>query len=152
MLTHHNLKKIGSRNLPLAGGDAPPLLPMTDSGGGSVREKEKAFLAEIIEKVNDLFDGELTDQDKLVYVNNVIKGKLLESDKLRQQATNNTKEQFSNSPDLNSEIKEAIMDALDAHTEMSTQALNSTTIQKGLKAILLDQSKLWETLREKGAA
>lgn len=35
----------------------------------------------------------LTDQDKLVNVNNVIKGKLLESAKLRQQATSNTKEQ-----------------------------------------------------------
>ena len=42
----------------------------------------------------------VTDQDKLVYVNNVIKGKLLESETLRQQATNNTKEQFANSPDL----------------------------------------------------
>jgi len=29
--------------------------------------------------VNDLFSGELTDQDMLVYVNDVIKGKLLES-------------------------------------------------------------------------
>jgi hypothetical protein len=60
-------------------------------GGGSVQEKQKAFLNEIIKKVNDLFEGELTDQDKLVYVNNVIKGKLLESETLRQQATNNTK-------------------------------------------------------------
>ena len=33
--------------------------------------------------MNDLFEGELTDQDKLVYVNNVIKGKLLESETLR---------------------------------------------------------------------
>jgi len=37
--------------------------------------------------VNDLFEGELTDQRKLVYVNNVIKGKLLVSETLRQQAT-----------------------------------------------------------------
>lgn len=42
--------------------------------------------------MNDLFEGDLSDQDKLVYVNNVIKGKLLESDTLRQQAANNTKE------------------------------------------------------------
>jgi hypothetical protein len=55
---------------------------------------------EIIEKVNDLFEGELTDDDKLVYVNNVLKGKLLESRLLMQQAANNTKEQFANSPDL----------------------------------------------------
>ena len=67
----------------------------------------------------------MTDQDKLVYVNNVIKGKLLESETLRQQATNNSKEQFANSPDLKTELLNAIMGALDAHTLMSTQALNS---------------------------
>ena len=43
-----------------------------------MHEKEKALLAEIIAKVNDLFEGDLTDDDQLVYVNNVIKGKLLE--------------------------------------------------------------------------
>ncbi|WP_197446896.1 hypothetical protein [Tautonia plasticadhaerens] len=85
---------------------------MTEAGGGSVQEKQKALLNEIIQRVNELFEGELTDQDKLVYVNNVIMGKLLESEKLRQQATHNTKEQFANSPDLKSEIMNAIIDAL----------------------------------------
>ena len=56
-----------------------------DAGSGSVQEEEKALLKEIIKKVNDLFEGELSDQDKLVYVNNVIKRKLLESEKLQQQ-------------------------------------------------------------------
>jgi type I restriction enzyme R subunit len=52
--------------------------------------------------VNDLFEGELTEDDKLVYVNNVLMGKLLESDLLMQQAASNSKEQFANSPDLSS--------------------------------------------------
>ena len=81
--------------------------------------KRKPRLAEIIEKVNDLFDGELTDEDKLIYVNEVIKRKLLESETLKQQATNNSKEQFTNSPDLQSELMNAIMAALGAHTAMS---------------------------------
>jgi type I restriction enzyme, R subunit len=124
---------------------------LTESGGGKVHEKERVLLNEIIEKVNDLFDGELTDQDKLVYVQNVIKCKLLESETLRQQATSNTKEQFANSPDLKQELVGAIMGALDAHTAMSTQALNSPFIQDGMKDILLNYARLWETLREKKA-
>jgi type I restriction enzyme R subunit len=128
---------------------APLLEPITEAGSGELHDKEKAFLNEIIEKVNDLFEGELTDQDKLVYVNNVIKGKLLESETLRQQATNNTKEQFANSPDLKSELLNAIMGALDAHTLMSTQALNSATVQNGMKDILLNHAGLYETLRGK---
>jgi len=150
VLTHHHLKNTGPTPMILNDGPTPKLEPITEAGSGSVQEKEKARLAEIIQKVNDLFQGELTDQDKLVYVNNVIKGKLLESETLRQQATNNTKEQFANSPDLKTELLNAIMGALDAHTLMSTQALNSPLVQSGMKDILLNNAGLWESLRDKG--
>ena len=106
--------------MPLYAGPTPKLEPITEAGSGILQPKEKAYLNEIIERVNDLFHGDLTDQDKLVYVNNVIKGKLLESETLRQQAASNTKEQFANSPDLKTELLNAIMGALDAHTAMST--------------------------------
>ncbi len=150
VLTHHKLKNQGKRTLPLGVGE--PLPPMTESGGGQLQEKEKARLAEIIEKVNTLFEGELSDDDKLVYVMNVLKGKLLESDILVRQASNNTKEQFSNSPDFDSEQMNAIMDALAAHTTMSKQALDSERIRRGLKEILLGPAKLYESLRERGEA
>ncbi|WP_206186454.1 hypothetical protein [Thalassospira lohafexi] len=89
------------------------------------------MLSEIIEKVNSLFEGDLTDDDKLVYVNDVIKTKLMESHTLTQQAVSNSKEQFANSPDLNAELFNAIMDALAAHTSMSKQALDSKKVQGG---------------------
>ncbi len=94
-------------------------MQITDAGSGSVQEKEKAYLLEIIARVNDLFQGELTDDGRLVYVNNVLKGKLLESQILVQQAANNTKEQFANSPDLSAELMNAIIDAYTAHSTMS---------------------------------
>lgn len=148
VLTHHHLKNLGKRAMPLDEGETPKLQPITESGSGDVQEKEKAYLREIIEKVNDLFEGGLSDQDKLVYVNNVIKGKLLESETLRQQAANNSKEQFANSPDLKTELLNAIMGALDAHTAMSSQALNSEQVQRGLKDILLNNARLYEALRD----
>jgi type I restriction enzyme, R subunit len=152
VLTHHNLRNLGKRPLPLNEGETPKLAPITEAGSGSVQEKEQALLNEIIARVNDLFEGELSDQDKLVYVNNVIKGKLLESETLRQQAANNTKEQFANSPDLKTELLNAIMGALDAHTLMSTQALNSAAVQSGMKDILLNNAGLYETLRSDASA
>ena len=82
----------------------------------------------------------------------MIKGKLLESPTLQQQAANNTKEQFANSPDLHAGILNAIMGALDAHNLMSTQALNSPTVRSGLKDILLNYAGLWETLRNQAAS
>jgi type I restriction enzyme R subunit len=43
------------------------------------------------------------------------------------------------------------MGALDAHTLMSTQALNSPTVQAGMKDILLNHAGLYETLRAQAA-
>ena len=154
VLTHHKLKELGKRDLPLdeESDTDTKLKPLTDAGGGEVQEPLKVKLSEILSKVNDLFEGELTDDDKLVYVNNVLKGKLLESDLLHQQAMNNTKEQFANSPDLASEIMNAIMDALAAHGSMSKQALGSDRVRTGLKDVLLGPAGLYEALRERSTS
>ncbi|KQZ94309.1 type I restriction endonuclease subunit R [Mesorhizobium sp. Root157] len=148
-LTHHSLKSQGRLPLPIDGDEKAKLAPLSEAGSGSIQDKEKALLAEIIAKVNDLFQGELTDDDQLVYVNNVIKGKLLESKELVTQASNNTKAQFANSPTLADEILNAVMDALSAHTVMSKQALESQKVRDGLKDVLLGPGQLYEALREK---
>ncbi len=122
---------------------------MTEPGSGEVQQKEKALLNEIIARVNTLFEGELSDDDKLVYVNNVLKGKLLESEILVQQAASNTKEQFANSPDLATELLNAIIDAFEAHSTMSKQALDSEKVRHGLKDILLGPAQLYEALRNR---
>ena len=113
------------RILGTAGGPAAStsdtVTPPPESSGKPSDTTKKRSPIEIIEKLNDLFEGELTDQDKLVYVNDVLKGKLLESETLQQQAANNTKEQFASSPDLNRELLNAIMGALDAHTSTRTR-------------------------------
>ncbi|CAJ0778051.1 hypothetical protein R8510_04443 [Ralstonia chuxiongensis] len=84
-----------------------------------------------------------------MYVNGVLKGKLLENETLVQQAMSNSKEQFANSPDLKDALMHAIMDALEAHTTMSTQALGSERVREGLKDILLGPAQLYEALRSK---
>ncbi len=150
-LSHYALRGRGVALMLLRQGQSPKLEPITEAGSGTVQDKEKARLAAIIEKVNELFDGELTDQDRLVYVDTVIKMKLLESKTLLEQATSNTKEQFATSPDLDSELLTAVMAALEAHNTMSTQALNSDKVRAGLKDILLNYAGLWEALRAKSA-
>lgn len=151
VMTHHNLKNLGKRTLVLSEGETPKLEPIAEAGSGRVQEKEKVYMGEIIEKLNDLFGSDTTDQDQLVYVNHVIKGKLLESEVLIQQAASNSKEQFAASPDIDRELANAIIEALDAHTAMSTKALNSESVKRGIKDILLNHAALWERLRERAA-
>jgi type I restriction enzyme R subunit len=80
VLTHHKLKQQGDAALVLgeAEGDYK-LPPMTAPGSGQLQDKDKVRLSEIVAKVNDLFDGELTDHDMLAFVEN-IKGKMMESE------------------------------------------------------------------------
>ncbi len=147
VLTHHTLKDRGRQPMGLNADGSYKLAPMDAVGSGSVQEKQQAYLAEIIAKVNGLFEGELTDDDQLVYVNGVLKGKLLENETLMRQAVSNTKEQFAHSPDLKDALLHAIMDALEAHQSMSAQALGSERVRDGLKDILLGPAQLYEALR-----
>ena len=88
-----------------------------------------------------------SEQDQLRYVNGTILGKVAESAILQQQAANNSREQFANSPDLQTELQNAIIESYDAHTAMSTKALNSPLVMHGLLDILLNHSGLYERLR-----
>ncbi len=151
-LTAYTIKNIGDARNNLSEGDPAKIYPTTETGSGSVQDKTKVALAELIARVNDLFEGDLTPGDKLVYVNDVIRGKLMESEKLIEQAVNNTKEQFANSPDLTSELINAVMDALTAHTAMSKQALESEKLREDMKGVLLGVGRLWEGLRERGVS
>lgn len=148
VLTHHKLSHRGQRNLGLSDKDAPKLNPMTEVGSGVVRDKQKALLNEIIDQLNTLFGSDTTDGDQLSYANTLLE-KTLESEILQKQSASNTKEQFANSPDITNEILTAIIDSMDAQTELSTRALNSTAIREGLKVILLNQLGLYEKLKSR---
>ena len=148
-LTHHTLKKQAKQSMSLNQDGTYKLQPMDAMGSGSVQEKEKAYLVEIIKKVNGLFEGELTDGDQLLYVDGVLKGKLLEDQTLIQQSGSNSKEQFNSSPDLRNSLRNAIMEAWDAHQVMSSQALSSERVFEGVLDTLLGPGQLYEMLRVK---
>jgi type I restriction enzyme, R subunit len=147
VLTHHNLKNQGPRTLPLGAGDATYLAPITEAGSGMVREPEQVSLYALIAKLNEVFGSETSEQDQLRYVNGTILGKVLESVTLQQQAANNSKEQFANSPDLKIELQNSVIASMDAHSTMSTQALNSPVVLRGILDVLLNHSRLYEELR-----
>jgi len=145
-LTHHKLFTGGKKDLILGGG-GEKLQPSSETGSSSVQDKEKALLSLIVEKLNDLFTGDLTDSDQLSYAL-AVKGKLLENKTLVQQASSNMKEQFANSPVLKNALLDAIIEALEAHSEMSKQALGSEVVQEGLKDVLMGPGRLYEALQE----
>ena len=147
VLTHYRLSDQGMRTLPLGepGGDYT-LSPLSAPGSGTVQDTQKALLSEILAKMNDLFDGELSEADQLSFVT-TLGAKLGESKLLVAQAGTNTAAQFAASPDLDAELMNALMDALEAFQSQSMQALNSDATRAGLKDILLGPGRLYERLR-----
>jgi len=146
VLTHHNLKNLGQQAMNLPGQEYPELAPIDGAGTGSVKDPKKTLLAELIAKLNEAFGSDLTDGDQLSFAT-TLGTKMRESDVLIKQAENNSKEQFANSPDLDNEMLNAIMEALDAHNELSRRALDSEEVRRQLKAILLGPAQLYEALR-----
>ena len=67
------------------------------------------------------------------------------------QADTNAKDRFGASPMLSKAITDAIIAALDAHSVMCKQALESPQVWQGLKDVLLGPAKLYEALRDKAA-
>ena len=143
-LTHHTLKSLQPPKMSL--GYGAPLKP-SGPGEGMVRDRHKETLEAILRAINEVFAGEIDPKDQLVYVNDVIKGKLLDCEILVQQAIANTKEQFAASPDLDRLLKDAILDALSSFTDMSKQALESVQVFEDLKGVLLGPAGLYEALR-----
>lgn len=149
-LTHHSVRARGKAAMPLATDDSPQLQPLTASGTGAVNAREKALLSAIIERVNALFEGAVGEQDAVVYVRHVVRTKLLSDEKLREQATNNTKTQFANSPDLLRAANAAVLAAADDHNVMSDLLLADRQKMASLVALLLEKTGLWEELRGGG--
>jgi type I restriction enzyme R subunit len=137
-MTHYKLSNLGKRNVALASPtDEDKLKPLTDLGSGQARDPHQVLLSEIVEKMNDLFEGELDENDKLALVNHVA-GKMLDNVTLSQQAAANTKEQFGASPDYKHIMLESVAEGLDKYQDMAKQVLNSPKVQDGLASMLLE--------------
>ena len=148
-LSHHKMRDLGQQKLNLGGDAAAPLAPITETGSGAVQDRHKKRLADIVQAINDLFEGNITEGDAVSYVE-TMKAKMMESPILIEQAAANGKEQFSNSPNLQVELVKAIIGAMSANSSMSKQALNSEAIQARMLSVLLGPGALWEGLRGEG--
>lgn len=139
LMTHHNLRNLGNRDLGLTPDDEEHgLKPMTDVGSRVPQDPQLAMLKEIVQQMNDLFEGDaLTDADKVNYAKH-IRDKMLESETLARQAAANKKDQFGASPDFMKVFEDAVISAYQNHRDMSEQVLSKGHIKKAMAAMLLD--------------
>jgi len=123
--------------LNLDGGEAKSMKPM---------EYPNDRLSAIIQKMNEVFSGNLSDADFRGYATTLI-GKMVEDATLQEQAqANDTAESFSNGA-YEQKLTGAVVEALESHSAMADQALKHPRVFKGLASLLLDE--VYRQLRER---
>jgi type I restriction enzyme R subunit len=144
-LAGYVVKNPKEHELNLDGGKAKPIKPM-GPGGGEPWDDPNARLSAIIQKMNEVFSGNLTDADFKGYATTLIE-KMVEDATLQEQAqANDTAESFGNGA-YEQKLTGAVVAALESHAEMADQALKHPTVFKGLASLLLDE--VYRLLREK---
>jgi type I restriction enzyme, R subunit len=136
VLTHHKVRDLGKADIDLGADDKDHLLKPLGIGGGEPRADEKIALSKLISRMNDIFEGELSDADKVAYVQHIA-GKMMESDTLAQQAAQNTKQQFGMG-DFNTVLMDAVIDGLDNYKSMAEQVMESDKVKQEFAKIILD--------------
>ena len=110
--------------------------PVGDAGTGLGRDKVKEHLSQIIDRLNDLFEGLLTDDDLVNYAIGV-RDKLMENADLAQQAATNTKDQFAQG-DIKEAVVGAVIEHMDVNNDMANQVLNNERTLDGFMRLMVD--------------
>ena len=122
-LSHYRLKKTGETKMdptPQEGGGV--LNPVSELGTGRVKSKKYDSILNIVEELNELFGGSNLTEDDKVYLFENVSNKILNSEIIKEQALNNTYEQFK-AGDINSKLIDAVIDNMQNNQEMSLKIL-----------------------------
>jgi len=123
-LTHYRLRSEQAMAITLGEKEGEyRVKPITAVGTASAKDPAKARLAELVEKLNDLFEGEnLTDADKVSLFEHTTR-KLTESSDLKMQAKANTQEQFAASPEFEKVLVDSLIHMMDNYSNMGQRIL-----------------------------
>lgn len=138
-LTHFALR-MGKGATPLNGdGAAPELVPITESGSRDPRDREREYLSALIEKLNNAFGKDITDQDKVAFALHVSE-KLRGNPKVMAQVQNNSREQAMRA-DLPSATVKAVVDALSSHGTLAKRFLSDVESRQAFVSVVYEMLK-----------
>lgn len=148
VLTHYKLEKLKQEDIALTAGDADGLRGVTEAGMAALREKERASTAELIEKVNKyLGDLDARDEHKVGAIEGLLVEAIADAG-LAEQARNNAKVDFINSPALQVVLEDAIW----SHESASAEVLGAIRKLEPRQLVQLAiDFGLYERLRERPA-
>ena len=112
------------------------------------RQYEYRNAPELLAGIDDLFGDDVGNREKVTYIRDRVKSKLLGSNALVRLAQRISKQHFSESDELD----DAIFHALASDESIDTLGFDADQAIAGIKTILLGSGHLWEELRSQHEA
>jgi len=112
---------------------------MSDSGQRDARDREKKYLTELIEKLNNAFGKHITDTDQVALAVHISE-KFRSDGTVMAQIQNNSLEQAMKA-DLPSKAVAAIAAAMGSHTSMATRLLSDESTRNVFLAVMYELLK-----------
>ncbi|MFZ4662545.1 MAG: type I restriction endonuclease subunit R [Caldilineaceae bacterium] len=136
-LSHYRLSKLKQQDLRLVKEGATGLYATTDLGTGKARDKQAAWLSQIIARLNEIFitDG-LTDKDLINYAY-TIADKVRENAHVMHQVANNAPDQVMIG-DFPGAVDDAVIGANASHQTQMMQYLNNPATQANFQRLVLE--------------
>ena len=150
-LSHYKISKGEGLGGLSAVGETPELYGITDNGLRDARDREKKYLTELIEKLNNAFGKDIKDTDQVAFAVHVSE-KLRSDTVVMAQVQNNTLDQAMKA-DLPSRAIQAIAGAMSSHTSMATKLLSDESTRDVFLTVVYELLKkdaglsLFETAR-----
>jgi type I restriction enzyme R subunit len=102
-------------------GDHVALDPITGSGSGTAQDPVLVELAEVIRRMNEVFDGGSFDDTDIGSLSTHVVRRMLANPTVREQVAANTRQQVVDSPDLKEGFTDALVEAREAYGELVKQ-------------------------------
>jgi type I restriction enzyme R subunit len=137
LLSHYNLKAKRTQDLKLKEDAAGyGLQGISALGSAKVKEEKKDFLSHILEQLNDLFGTEVTDGDKLDWLQGMA-SKIAENQPLMDQVRNNPRDAIMLG-DYPKAVDAAVIERMDIQNGMSLDYLSRPEAANVIQGLILD--------------
>jgi len=133
-MTHYRLSKKREEQIRLENEDGSLRPPSDETATAKERETER--LSKIVEKMNELFEGEFSEGDALSYAHTIVT-KLRENERVMTQLRENSPDQAMKG-DFPSAVMDAVIESMETHSELAQQYLGKERIRDGFAKLVMD--------------
>ncbi|MEX5259211.1 hypothetical protein [Kocuria sp. CPCC 205263] len=124
-----------ANDIELSADEVTELHPITAVGSGQTRDAKMVALAEVVERLNEIFGADFPEVVLQNFVASQINS-MCQDEKLVAQAMNNTEAQFMGSPDLRNSVLDAAISNATSQSQMNDQLFGEDRVQQNVVSLL----------------